>query len=481
MRDGRLIASTFSAFALVGSLSLTQCGTSEDATRADAGPTDATTDASDGTGRVDAAVDAVGTHPVVACDASEIIQTLGACIDEGGAPRSCLAQVRTPGAPTCDADGDGLDDALEAAMLRSYAPVFAFNEGDGGHTAGDSEPNFPDNVKHYVENASLYWRVDGDESTRRLVDAKPTLDGLRSAQLTVDGTERHADDPSLGQGSNFWLCLDTPGGNYPPDALVSNLASSVNLAGGIDVLSVAHPSGDDPTGRYAMLGYALFYAYNKFTLDDHEGDLEGGAVFVDLDTGDVSAVYTDRHATADSFKLVPLEGPGALSPKDPATSAPQYNICSNTSDGEAAGVRFWDYAGARHHPVFYPAAGGHASYAYPGATKIQGVKCLEATIVRDVHNGLGPKLVPHENAYYADWGSTKTPVVHGVNIVNLGERAHLFAQWSAFAGQWGCTLESIPKSYPIPWDNDRLCRHWLTNTWGTAPPFAVPAPTSCGS
>jgi hypothetical protein len=246
------------------------------------------------------------------------------------------------------------------------------------------------------------------------------------------------------------------------------------------VFSVAHPTAGDPTGKYVALEYMLFYAYNKFTLDNHEGDFEGGAVFVDMETGSVVAAWTDRHATSDTEKLIPLAGPGALVAKDPTNESPHYDVCDPTDTTSIGGVRFWDFGGKNHHPVIYPAAGGHASYGYPGATKIQGVGCIEATMIRDVHNGNGPKFAPAEGAFYTDWkGSTKQPVVNGVHFVNLGEREHLRAAWSAFAGQWGCTLDSIPKSYPGPWDNARLCRHWLTNDWGDAMPFTPSTATSC--
>lgn len=419
--------------------------------------------------------------PVAACRAAAIVQALGACMDAGAAPRACLAKTRAPGEPACDDDKDGLDDALEDAMLRSYAPVIAYNQGDGSHTAGDSEPVFPTNANHYVAHSTLYWRVDGDDSTKKVIDAHPTLDGLRNARFIVTGDERRADRAALGQGPNFWLCLNQDQGNYPAEALVPSMVASRTLADGIDIFAVAHPSGKDASGRYVVLEFMLFYPYNKFTLDNHEGDFEGGAVFVDLDTGKVAAAYTDRHDTSDSARLLPLEGPGLVAAKDPSKEAPHYDVCSDTDAASVAGVRFWDYGGQRHHPVFYAAGGDHASYGYPGATKIKGLACVEASIIRDVHNGNGPKLVPFENAYYADWGKTKSAVDHGVHIVNLGEHDNLFAQWSSFAGQWGCTLDSIPKSYPGPWDNERLCRHWLTNDWGSAPPFARSTATSCAS
>jgi hypothetical protein len=193
----------------------------------------------------------------------------------------------------------------------------------------------------------------------------------------------------------------------------------------------------------------------------------------------VVAFFTDRHPTSDAHKLLALDGDDALPLKDPRTEEPHYNVCSDTRSGQSSGARFWDFDGQKHHPVVYVTAGGHASYAYPGATKIKGVGCLEATMIRDVHNGRGPKLVPADGAYYTDWGKTKKPITSGVHIRNLGEREHLREKWSSFAGQWGCTLGMIPKSYPGPWDNERLCRHWLTHDWGDAPPFALPTAKSC--
>jgi hypothetical protein len=177
-----------------------------------------------------------------------------------------------------------------------------------------------------------------------------------------------------------------------------------------------------------------------------------------------------------------LIGPGAVVAKDPAVESPIYNVCSSSSTGGMSGVRFWDFAGKRHHPVIYVGSGSHASYAYPGATRIQGVGCIEESIVRDVHNGLAPRLLPFENAYATDWnasGGQRLPVTNGVAFKNLGEPGHLREAWSGFAGQWGCTSESIAKSYPGPWDNQRLCRKWLTADWGAAPPFTQPVKTAC--
>jgi hypothetical protein len=420
----------------------------------------------------------------LACDSAAVVANIGACIDAKSSLRTCLSKARVafplPAGASCDVDKDGLDDALEDAMLRSYAPVFAYNQGDGSHTAGSTEPNWPINVTHFVSNSSLVWRVDGDSSTAVTVEAAPTLGALPAATHSYQGTTRVASNTALGQGPDFWLCLNQVNGSYPSATLVPTMQASRALPDGIDVLGVVHPTGGNASGQYVVVEYGILYAYNAFTLDDHEGDFEGGAVFVDMSSGSVVAAYTGRHSTSDSEMLIPLAGTGALPEKNPVNEAPHYDVCSNTNTSSIGGVRFWDYSGARHHPVFYAAAGSHATYGYPGATKINGAPgCIELLIVRDVHNGLGPKLVPQEGAYYTDWGTTKTPVVHGVNFVNLGESTQLRAAWSAFAGQWGCTLGSIAKSYPVPWDNQRLCRHWLTNDWGNTLPFQPSTATTC--
>jgi hypothetical protein len=471
-----LLSLSLAALLGVSTVGLAHCGDSGEAppAAADAGK-DGPTGATDPDAGPDAEVD-----PTPACAPDDVVSAIGACIDGGDGPKKCLetARAATPAPGGCDVDGDGLDDALEDAMAKSYAPVFAYNLGTGG-TTGNSESAYPANAGFYLEHSTLVWRVDGDNATRKTVDPKPTLAKLRAATFVDGAVTRHASDPKTGEGPNFWLCLEKPGGNYDPDALVPNVDASRNLADGIDLFVVAHPTGTDKNGKFAVLEYMLFYPYNKFSLDDHEGDWEGGAVFVDLDTGHIVAAFTDRHPTADNFKLIVLEGAGALPAKDPSTEAPHYNVCDPTDSASVGGVRFWDFAGKHHHPVFYAAGGSHASYGYPGATKITGLACAEQTIVRDVHNGNGPKLVPHEGVYYTDWGKTKTAVGKGVHIRNLGERSKLRLDWTGFAGQWGCTLENIPKSFPGPWDNQRLCRHWLTNDWGAVPPFKASTATTC--
>lgn len=416
------------------------------------------------------ATDAGGVAP--SCVDADRVAALTACLDEGRGPRACAAAL--PPTIPCDVDGDALDDGLEDALLRAYAPVFAFNKGDGSKTRGNDEPCWPGNVRDYAATSRLVWRVEGDGATERTLAIHPELDALPG--FTHEG--RRADDPALGAGPNFWLCLDKSGSTYSASAKVATSTLSRALPHGVDVLGVVHPTAAG--SRFAFVGSMLYFHYNEFTLDDHEGDWEGGAAFVDLDDGAVVAVFTDRHPTSDEEKLVHVVGPSRAPVVDPADDSPKYNVCG--AGDVPRGVRFYDHDGRRHHAVFYLATGGHASYAYPGATKITGAGCVEAVIVRDTHNGENEKLVPHLGGYARGWGATgddAEKVRAGVRFTNAGEPDALRAPWTAFAGHWGCQYGRVAKSYPGPWDNEQLCRRWLTHTWGFEPPFVAPGAGAC--
>jgi hypothetical protein len=156
-------------------------------------------------------------------------------------------------------------------------------------------------------------------------------------------------------------------------------------------------------------------------------------------------------------------------------------VCSGDDAARARGVRFWDYAGRRHHAVAYVSTGGHASYPYPGNTKITGVGCIESFIVRDTHNGDGAILLPWRDRYVSGWNSqTSYAVVDGVHFRNVGESSRPRAPWAAYHGQWGCQNGNIAKSFPGPWDNSRHCRWYSTHHWGSAPPFRpIPEWNNC--
>jgi hypothetical protein len=411
------------------------------------------------------------------CAAGAMTASITACLDDAGAPRSCLARALplTSGRAACDRDHDGMADDLEDAMARAYGIVLAFNAGGSGN--GNAETAWPDNVAHYVASSELVWRVDSDESTRQKVLAAPTLDTLAGATIEIDGVPRSADHADA--AANLWLCLKQPGGKYPSEALVPTLDAARTLAGGIDVMAVVHPAnGRGAEDRYALVINYPYYAYNWLAyLDNHEGDWEGVGVLVNLDSGAVEAAYFERHPTADKVQLI-----AAGSPIDPARERSFGNVCNDGDAERARGIRFWDFAGARHHVIDYVSTGGHAGYGYPGNTKITGATCGPPLGVRDTHNGDGPKLLTWQSVFVDDWaGSNPRPVLGQVSYRNIGEARSPRLPWSSYRGQWGCQNGTIGKSWPGPWGNGRHCRSWVTHAWGAAPPFTEPTSSDCSS
>lgn len=406
------------------------------------------------------------------CTGALRVAALTACLDDGRAPRACLAEH--PAADACDVDGDALDDGLEDALLRAYAPVFAFNRGNGTKTRGNDEPCWPGNPRDYAATSTLIWRREADGATARTIAIHPDLDALPG--FVHEG--RRADDPTLGAGPNFWLCLDKSGATYSEAAKVGSATISRALPHGVEVVGVVHPTAAG--SRFAFVGSMIYFHYNEFSFDDHEGDWEGGAAFVDLDDGAVVALFADRHPSADDEKLTHLVGPSRAPVVDPTGDPAKYNVCG--AGDVPRGVRFYDHDEKRHHPVLYVSTGGHASYAYPGATKITGAGCVEATIVRDTHNGENEKLAPHLGGYtraFGDGAGDAEKVRAGVRFTNAGEPSALRAPWTAFMGHWGCEYGRVAKSYPGPWDNEQLCRRWLTHVWGFEPPFVSPGSGAC--
>ena len=198
------------------------------------------------------------------------------------------------------------------------------------------------------------------------------------------------------------MCLNTVNGSIPDDVLVKSADASRQLKDGISIYGVAHPSGGDRNGHYAVL--------------------------VNLDTGKWprSAPIATRRPTRP--RSISLEGTGALAAKDPVGEEPKYNLQRRRrrAHGRRALLRLRRGAAPS---VIDTAGGGHASYGYPGATKIQGLGGVEASIIRDGHNGQGAKLFGHESAYLTDFPAGGS---------------------SACVGQWGCTLAPIPRSSWAP-------------------------------
>jgi len=375
------------------------------------------------------------------CAKDTFVESLTACLASAG-PDECVEKIES-GARLCDGDGDGLADDLEAALTRAYAPVFAFN---GGAFGGNPETHWPGNAAQFVSRAKLTFG-----KRRTIVDDRPTLDALAAA--TSNG--HSADNPCPGEGSDFWLCLT----DSSESTRVTSLASMRALPGGIDVLSIAHPAnGALSASSHVFVSYGLFFPFNAHsTVDDHEGDWESIAVFVNRRTGTVDAAWFDRHNTVDNERLIASD---KYPPRDAATESPHGTVSSGSSAPH--GLRFADYAGARRRVVGYVSTGGHALYDYPANTRIFTYG------PRDTHSGDGPKIVVGEGRVANAFGATEGDALE-VGYVNPGESSHITLPWARFRGQWGCTDGRIAKSWPGPFGNARHPRPMFERTWGSPP------------
>jgi hypothetical protein len=377
------------------------------------------------------------------CTRGTSVEFLTECLESAG-PDDCVAKIATA---LCDTDGDGLADDLEAALARAYAPAFAFN---GGAFGGRAETHWPASASFFVAHARLTHGRG-----RHLIDPAPTLATLDS--ITSDG--HRADDAC--EGRDFWLCL-----NDSSDATrVTSAANMRAVPGGIDVLSVAHPANGALDGStHLFVSFSLLFPFNAHsTVDDHEGDWEGIAVFIDRKTGAVDAGWFERHKTADEERFVAT----AKYPVREAAREQPYGTIGSAF-GAAHGLRFWDHAGAQHHVIAYVATGGHAMYDYPADTRIFKYG------PRDTHSGDGPKIVPWQSRIVASFGATDGDSL-AVTFVDPGEPRKITLPWARFRGQWGCSDGAIGKSWPGPFGNGRHPRPMFERVWGS-PPAAPSSP-----
>ncbi|HEY3448877.1 MAG TPA: hypothetical protein VGK67_21130 [Myxococcales bacterium] len=413
---------------------------------ADAEPADAEAVIDAATADAAAAGEDAGVDAGPACGTGVAVEALAACLELGSGPDACLAAVTTP---LCDSDADGVPDDLEGALARAYAPVFLFN---GGAYGGNPENKFPANVDHFVSRSKLFFRPTG--SSALLVDPAPSLSTLAAATVNYQAVTRVAADPAAGQGSDFWLCLNDHDGSTTVDSPAAMLA----LAGGIDVETVVHPAnGALADSSHLFVAFVVFWAFNSHsTVDDHEGDREILAVFVNRQTGAVDAAQYERHLSMDNAMFVDVARYGA---KDPALDVPTGDV--NTPPAGARGVRFWDYSGLRHQVVAYVATGGHAFYDFPGNTFIVYLG------PRDTHAGDGGRLQVGTGEFFES--PTAPAQAVRVNLNNPGEPGRIGLDWARYRGQWGCQEGPVANSYPGPFGNARHPRPVFERTWGSPP------------
>ena len=215
--------------------------------------------------------------------------------------------------PSADADGDGLADLEEEAILLQYRPVWDFDE---------AETLFPISLEDW---AALGERVMAETGGSAAYDDPASL--LAAVQAFPAGTMVTAGEPFPGLppcGAGI-QCNDAP-------VFVDAVPVGFTLAG---------------RGNLVWLHYWLLYHYDlKLALpgaqqrSQHHGDWEHVCVLASLDDlGDPDAPPVGLH----------------------------YHAHGNLEVADAASAWHADAMGA-FHPRVYVEAGGHASYRDPGQT-----------------------------------------------------------------------------------------------------------------
>jgi hypothetical protein len=374
------------------------------------------------------------------------------CLDQGRSPNQCTLEQGSQN--FCDTDGDGVFDDLEVALGKAYAAAFAFN---GGVWGGNSETCWPGNTTHFASHSRLIYRPNGQPET--IISANPVRDQLWQATYTTSsGNTLRAYDSSA--GGDFWLCLN----DTSTSTRVQSRADMLALPDGVEVLSVVHPAnGNLSASAHLFVATGLFFPYNEFSgLDNHEGDWETVAVFVNRATGVVEYGYFERHNTTDNQRFINRAIDGTRNPSSDAV-APAVSA----SDAGVHGLRFWDDSGNKHHVIAYVGTGAHAMYDYPGNTYII------ANGPRDTHAGDKDKYATWLGQLYPGFNSG-SPVVLKTTFFNPGEPNAITLNWARYRGQWGCDNDAIAKSYPGPFGNGRLARPMFERVWGNPP--TAPAP-----
>ncbi len=216
-----------------------------------------------------------------------------------------IGLLHPPAATAADANGNGIDEAIEEALLSRYAPVVILAPG---------ERALPANVDWYLARVRLDPPGPADES------APGDRPELRVTQASLLG---HVE-----------LAVRVVGRGMA--RLRPNLAARPGSADPRDWIVYGHVYAGRDGGL--LVQYWFFYPFNDFhVLFDHEGDWEHVTVRLDAQLKPLGAWYA-RHAWSAPgrwFEWGELEHEG----EHPVVLSARG---SHASYGEAADVLWWD-------------------------------------------------------------------------------------------------------------------------------------------
>ena len=156
-----------------------------------------------------------------------------------------------------DLDNDGIDDAEEQALGEKYAPILYFEK---------EEKLFPVAVEYHVSNSNLNKSVD---NTSILLDTNPSVEEL----------------PKYNDGNYY---LDNRKGTINDDGIIKDYIENMDALG-YTLYSHIFKENDN-----IIIQYWMFYAFNKGTLNTHEGDWEMVQIVLDSQDNPIKVMYSQH-------------------------------------------------------------------------------------------------------------------------------------------------------------------------------------------
>lgn len=169
----------------------------------------------------------------------------------------CLLNITFSNA--ADYDNDGIDDENEKTLAERFAPIFYFEK---------EEELFPVSVRYHLSNSNLNKSTG---NTSILIDANPSMEELSQYN---DVSE------------NYYL--DNRKGTIEDDGIIKDYRENMGSLG-YTVYSHVFKRNNN-----TIIQYWMFYAFNKGTLNTHEGDWEMVQIILDEDGKPVKAMYSQH-------------------------------------------------------------------------------------------------------------------------------------------------------------------------------------------
>ncbi|HEC88325.1 MAG TPA: DUF946 domain-containing protein, partial [Thermoplasmata archaeon] len=172
-----------------------------------------------------------------------------------------------------DIDKDGIDDLDEKEIAEKYAPVLYFEK---------KEKVYPVSVEYHISNSNLN-RSDGNETI--LIDSSPDIEELSEYNDV---------------GRNYYL--DNRIGTADDEKIIDDYIEKKETLG---YTVYAHVTQNN---NLTIIQYWMFYAFNKGSLNNHEGDWE--MIQIILENGEPVKAFYSQHISGQKAEWRDVEKNG---------------------------------------------------------------------------------------------------------------------------------------------------------------------------